>query len=163
MSPGPNELITPYEVLSGSGEDGLTWTVEVGGTRSQLRLALRVARRGKWLTGPSIGAVPQPPSLLSYGYGFGGNDDDRVRHVLVGVHSSVERVVALTDQGLELAVPLSDLDPEFGIRFGALVLPYTEVPVEIRAEIAGTAVEAHSTVIRPRPFRRGGDGAIYDP
>ena len=159
VSLDPSDSITPHEVLSGVGAAGLTWTVEVGGSRAQVRLALRVCRDGKWLTGPSISALPIPPSLMSYGFGYGGSDDDQVRHVLVGVHSSVERVVVLTDQRVELAVPLSDLDPEFGVRFGAVVLPYAEVPVEVRAVVAGSTVEVHSTVIRRRPLRPEAGGA----
>jgi hypothetical protein len=65
----------------------------------------------------------------------------------------VTRVVATTDQGLDVELRLSEPVERFGLRFGATALPAGHGPLRIRAERDGAVVDEQPQRIPPPRLR----------
>ena len=73
-----------------------------------------------------------------------GHSDDLPFYEMVRVDASVDQVVATTSAGTEIVLALSGVNTEFGLRFGAALLPEGEEPGEVRAEIGNRTVQIES-------------------
>lgn len=136
---------TPLEVLSGTAEDGLRWAVLVSGDDTDLLTMLHVYRGGRQVAGSGFGGrALHPGSVLNE---WRGQSDDLPFFVMARTAPAVDRVVATTAQGTEVALSLSPPVDRFRLRFAAAALPPGERPGSIRAERDGATLET-----RPQPM-----------
>lgn len=127
----------PIEVLNGTSPPDLTWRVLAFGSESEFSSMIEISRGGRKVAGSGMaGPKLYPHSVI---HEFRGWTDDLPSVVLVRVAPQIDRVVATTDAGTELELPLSPIS--FGLRFGAALLPDSEGPASIGAEHDGIVVE----------------------
>ena len=101
-------------------------------------MTMLIVRRGdETVSGGGMGGPKlYEGDLVNASYGI---TDDHPCTEVIRAHPSVDRVVVVTDRGSEIATQLTMSD-EFGLRFGAMQLPAGHLPLELRAESAGTIV-----------------------
>ena len=147
----------PVEVLSGQASE-LSWTVSVEGTSEDLYTMLRVSRGGKVLVAGSGMGGPALYPGTSFSE-WRGRTDDLPYFVMARTVPAADRVVAITDLGLEVELALSDPVEQFGLRFAAAALPAGHAPGGIRveggSEVLGQQPQPMPPPPRPRPFRDG--------
>lgn len=127
----------PVEVLTGISPPDLTWRVMAGGSNMEFSSMIEISRglrrvAGSGMSGPKL----YPNSVI---HEFRGWTDDLPYVVLARTAPEIDRVVATTDAGTEIELPLSPVI--FDLRFGAALLPDGEGPASIRAELGGVVVE----------------------
>jgi hypothetical protein len=141
------------EVLSGNAGDTLHWVVVCSGDNEDLYTLLRVydgktvVVAGSGFGGPAL----QPGSAMSE---WRGRTDDLPYFVMARTEPAVTKVVATTEQGLDVELSLSEPVERFGLRFAAAALPAGHSPLHIRAERDGTVVDERPQRMpppRPRP------------
>jgi hypothetical protein len=139
---GPSEV----EVLSGRAGDDLRWVVVAGGGDGDFSTMLRVYRDGRLVVAGSGFGGPKlyPGSVLNE---WRGRTGDLPYFVMARTSPDVDRVVATTDRGSEIALALSPPVERFGLRFAAAALPPGEQPGSLRAERQGRVLE-----VRPQPM-----------
>ena len=129
----------PVEVLSGTADGGLRWVVVTSGTDQDLYTMLNVYRDGQLLGGSGFGGPKlYPGSVMNE---WRGQRDDLPWFVMARTNPVVDRVVATTAAGTEVALAMSPLVTRFGLRFAAAALPAGEWPGGLRAERDGTVLE----------------------
>jgi hypothetical protein len=147
--PGSKEI----EVLSGNAGETLGWVVVCAGDNEDLYTLLRVYDKdtvvvaGSGFSGPAL----WPGSAMNE---WRGQKDDLPYFVMARTEPVVTRVVATTDQGLDVELSLSEPVDRFGLRFAAAALPDGHAPLRIRAERDGVVVDERPQVmppLRPRP------------
>lgn len=148
-APGSQEI----EVLSGNAGETLRWVVVCSGDDEDLYTLLRVFDGDKVVAaGSGFGGPPLwPGSVMNE---WRGRKDDLPYFVMARTEPAVTRVVATTDQGLDVELSLSEPVERFGLRFAAAGLPDGHAPLRIRAERDGTVVEERPQPMpppRPRP------------
>lgn len=121
-------------VVQVGGIGDLSWQVVVTGDTSDLLTMLHVHRAGVRVVDSGFRGPPlYPGKLLNEWRGRSG----RLPYfVMVRTASTVTSVIAVTDQGTEVEVPLSDAIADFGLRFGAAALPPGEAPAGLRHRTA---------------------------
>lgn len=144
------------EVLSGVAEGpagALRWLVFCTGGSQDLYTFLRVYDGDKVVVaGSGFGGPALEPGLIMHEWR--GRTDDLPYFVMARTVPDVQRVVATTDQGLEVELQLSQPVERFGLRFAAAALPAGHAPGSIRAERDGTALTERAQPMppgRPRP------------
>lgn len=147
--PGSQEI----EVLSGNAGETLRWVVVCAGDNEDLYTLLRVYDKdtvvaaGSGFSGPPL----WPGSAMNE---WRGQKDDLPYFVMARTEPVVTRVVATTDQGLDVELSLSEPAERFGLRFAAAALPDGHAPLRIRAERDGVVVDERPQrmpPLRPRP------------
>src|SRR5215469_18780528 len=109
--PGSQE----FEVLSGSARETLRWVVVCAGESEDLYTLLRVydgdtvVAAGSGFGGPAL----WPGSVMNE---WRGRTDDLPYFVMARTEPAVTRVVATTDQGLDVELSLSEPVERFGLR-----------------------------------------------
>lgn len=137
----------PIEVLTGSSPPDLTWRVMAGGSDIEFSSMIEISRSGRRVAGSGMGGPKLYPNSAIHE--FRGWTDDLPYVVLARTAPQIDRVVATTDAGTEIELPLSAV--VFGLRFGAALLPDGEGPASIRAEQGGVVVEVkQQRMHRPR-------------
>jgi hypothetical protein len=133
--PGSQE----FEVLSGNARETLRWIVVCAGDNENLYTLLRVSDGDTVVAaGSGIGGPPLwPGSVMNE---WRGRTDDLPYFVMARTEPAVTRVVATTDQGLDVELSLSEPVERFGLRFAAAALPDGHAPQRIRAERDGSVV-----------------------
>jgi hypothetical protein len=141
------------EVLSGTAGTDLRWVVVAHGDAENLYTLLRVYRGERVVVGGSgFGGPALPPgSVLAE---WRGRTDDLPFFVMARTSPAVDRVIATTDRGTEVALALSPPVGRFGLRFAAAALPDGEEPAGLRAEGQGAVLA--SVPQRMPPRRRPG-------
>lgn len=130
---------SPVEVLSGTVEGGLHWAVVASGDQAELATMLHVYRGGQQVAGSGFGGPAlYPGSVINE---WRGRADDLPFFVMARVSPSVDRVIATTAGGTEIALVMSPPIERFGLRFAAAALPPGDRPGSIRAERDGATVE----------------------
>lgn len=137
------------EVLSGNAGETLHWVVVCSADDGGLYTLLRVYDGDEVVVaGSGFGGPPlQPGSVMTE---WRGRTDDLPYFVMVRTAPAVTRVVATTDQGLDLELHLSEPVERFGLRFAAAALPAGHAPLHIRAERLGTVVDQRPQRMPPR-------------
>src|SRR6478609_5795490 len=124
--------MNPIEVLAGSSPPDLTWRVTAGGSDTEFSFMIEISRGGRRSRLRHGRPKLYPHSVI---HEFRGWTDDLPYVVLARTAPQIDRVVATTDAGTEIELPLSAIT--FGLRFGAALLPDGEGPASIRAEHGG--------------------------
>ena len=138
-------VMDAIEVLAGSSPPDLTWRVMAGGSDTEFSSMIEISRSGRTVAGSGMaGPKLYPNSVINE---FRGRTDDLPYVVLARTAPHIDRVVATTDAGSEIELPLSEVI--FGLRFGAALLPDGEGPASIRAEHDGVVVE-----VKQQPMHR---------
>lgn len=138
-------VMDPTEVLAGSSPPDLTWRVMAGGSDTEFSTMIQISRNGRTVAGSGMaGPKLYADSVINE---FRGWSDDLPCVVLARTAPQIDRVVATTDAGSEIELPLSGI--VFGLRFAAALLPEGEGPAAIRAERDGVVVE-----VKPQPMHR---------
>jgi hypothetical protein len=134
--PGSHEI----EVLSGNARETLRWVVVCAGDSEDLYTLLRVYDKDTVVAaGSGFGGPPLwPGSVMNE---WRGQKDDLPYFVMARTEPAVTRVVATTDQGLDVELSLSEPVERFGLRFAAAALPDGHAPLRIRAERDGVVVD----------------------
>jgi hypothetical protein len=142
------------EVLSGVVGDDLRWVVVVEGDDEELSTILRVYRGDRQVAGSGFGGPGlSGDSVLNE---WRGKTDNLPYFVMARTSPIVDRVVATTDRGSEIALALSPPFERFGLRFAAAALPAGELPGSVRAECEGSVLETlPQRVPRSRPSAGG--------
>jgi hypothetical protein len=140
------------EVLSGNAGETLRWVVVCSGDAEDLYTLLRVYDGDDVVvTGSGFGGPPlQPGSVMTE---WRGRTDDLPYFVMARTAPTVTRVIATTDQGLDVELALSDPVERFDLRFAAAALPAGHGPLHIRAERNGTVVDERPQRMPPRRAR----------
>lgn len=121
-------------VVQLGGDGDLTWQVMMAGDTEDLLTMLQVHREGVLVANSGFGGPPLYPGTLVNEWR--GRTDDLPYFVMVRTAPAVLSVVAVTERGIKVAVPLSDVVAVYGLRFGAAALPPGEVPAWLRATTA---------------------------
>lgn len=141
------------EVLSGTGTPDLRWTVVAGGTDDDFFTSLNVFRGERQLAGGGMaGPKLYGDSVINE---YRGRTDDLPYVVMARTDPTIDRVVAVTANAVEVVLALSPVVERFGLRFAAAVLPVGERPGTIRAERAGYVIETRSQPMPAPPFGLG--------
>jgi hypothetical protein len=128
------------EVLTGSAQGGLDWVVTAHGDDDDLYTMLRVLAGDQVVVaGSGFGGPMLPPG--SFMAEWRGRTNDLPFFVMARTAPTVDRVIATTDQGLDVELAMSAPIEQFGLRFAAAALPDGHQPHSIRAERHGTVVE----------------------
>jgi hypothetical protein len=137
------------EVLSGNASESLRWVVVCSANGGDLYTLLRVYDGDNLVVaGSGFGGPPlQPGSVMTE---WRGRTDDLPYFVMARTAPIVTRVVATTDQGLDVELLLSEPVERFGLRFAATALPAGHGPLHLRAERDGTVVEEQPQRMPPR-------------
>lgn len=129
-------------VLRGEARDGLRWTITAAGEDQNFSTMLNIYRDDELLSGSGMGGPKLHGSdVMNCAYG---HSDGLPFYEVVRVDPSVDRVVATTIAGTEIVLAMSEVNTEFGLRFGAALLPEGEEPGEVRAEIGNRTVQTES-------------------
>ena len=145
MSEAEDDLVV---VLSGMLEPDLRWSVLVGGDRENLSTMLHVYRgddqlvAGSGFGGPAL----YGDSLLNE---YRGRTEGLPWFVMARAASTVDRVVATTDNGTEVILELTPPVEQFGLRFAVAALPDGEGPASIRVERDGVVLETARQWVPP--------------
>lgn len=145
------------EVLAGTAEGGLAWSVQCWWNRLQpgsepdLMTMLRVSRGDEVLVpGSGFGGPPLWPGQIMNEWL--GRTDDLPFFVMARVIPAVTRVVAITGRGAEVELALSEPFEEFGgLKFAAAAVPPGHEPASIKAEQNGTERAARACRLPPWP------------
>jgi len=144
-------------VLSGVSDQGYRWLVEAGGSDDDFMTMLRLFDGARRVFGGGMGGPKLYPGTVIH---ESRNRKDDLPYVLVArTAPHIDRVVATTDLGFEIVLPLSGVIDQFGLRFAAAVLPDGQGPGSIRAESQGQVIH---TARRSMP-RRAPGGAGWLP
>jgi hypothetical protein len=137
------------EVLSGNVGGTLRWVVVCSADRQELYTLLRVYDGDKVVVaGSGFGGPPlEPGRVMSE---WRGQTDDLPYFVMARTAPTVTRVVATTDQGLDVELHMSEPVEAFGLRFAAAALPAGHAPLHIRAERDGAVVDQRPQPMPPR-------------
>src|SRR4051812_40189179 len=105
----------PLEVLSGVCDPDLRWTVDVDGTDDDCWTMLNVFRgelliAGSGMAGPKLYGT----SVMNE---YRGRTDGLPYFVMARTEPTIDRVVATTENGLEVVLALSPVIERFGLRF----------------------------------------------
>ena len=130
----------PVEVLAGAAQAGLRWSVVVFGDSENLYTLLRVYREDRLLVPGSGFGGPSLPAGSAVSE-WRGRTDDLPYFVMARTLPDVDRVVATTNQGLEVELAISAPSPEFGLRFAAAALPDGHAPSRLRVERGGIVLQ----------------------
>lgn len=137
----------PVEVLSGSVEDDLRWVVVADGDDADLVTMLNIYRGDRQVAGSGFrGPTLHGGSLVNE---WRGQTDNLPYFVMARTSPVVDRVVATTDRGSEIALALSPVIERFGVRFAAAALPAGEQPAALRLERDGVVLESRLQQIPP--------------
>jgi len=143
------------EVMAGTADPGLRWAVFVSGDEHELFTMLHVYSGDKLVAGSGFGGPALYPGSLINEYR--GRTEDLPWFVMARTVPVVDRVVATTDKGREIALTLSPPIEQFGLRFAVAPLPAGERPGSIRIERDGVVLEsAQQWVGPPPPFTGAG-------
>jgi hypothetical protein len=148
----PDEPAGPadeVQVLSGVAPDGLSWVVVCeDGKNDELYTFLRVYSGNELLVAGSGFGGPKlyPGQIMNE---WRGRTDDLPYFVMARTRPDVERVVAITDLGLEVELTLSEPVERYGMRFAAAGIPSGHMPMQLRAEAGGTVLETLPQPIPP--------------
>jgi hypothetical protein len=140
------------EVLSGNAGETLRWVVVCSADGPDLCTLLRVYDADKLVVAGSgfAGTPLEPGSVMKE---WRGRTDDLPYFVMARTAPIVTRVVATTDQGLDVEMRLSEPVERFGLRFAATALPAGHGPLRIRAERDGTVVDEQPQPMPPPRLR----------
>ena len=145
MLEGSND---PVEVLAGTLDSGLRWVVTAQGDEHELSTMLHVYDGDRLLAGSGFGGPPLYGESLMNEYR--GRTDDLPWFVMARTAPVVDRVVATTDRGSEIALELSPPIDRFGLRFAVAALPTGEAPGSMRVEHGGIVLETMRQWVPPR-------------
>jgi hypothetical protein len=139
----------PVEVLSGRAGPDLRWVVVAEGDDEDLITMLDIYRDDRQVAGSGFrGQGLHGDSLINE---WRGQTDDLPYFVMARVSPVVDRVVATTDRGSQIALSLSPVIDQFALRFAAGAIPPGEQPASLRIERDGTVLES---LWQPMPPRR---------
>jgi hypothetical protein len=146
---GPAEPGDEVQVLSGVAPGGLSWVVVCeNGKNDELYTFLRVYSGNELLVaGSGFGGPKLYPGQIMQEWR--GRTDDLPYFVMARTRSDVERVVAITDLGVEVELTLSEPVERYGLRFAAAGLPAGHMPMQLRVEAGGTVLETLPQPIPP--------------
>lgn len=138
----------PVEVLAGEHGD-LRWRVLAYWEDTDLFTDIELFGGGVRVRRAGFGGPPlYPGDLLNE---WRGVSDGLPWCVLARTDPVVDRLVAVTDRGAEIVLALSDVVPQFRLRFAAAVLPEGGRPGRLRAERGGRRIEDRATPVPPTP------------
>lgn len=142
-------------VLSGISDQGYRWLVEAGGSDDNFLTMLRMFDNDRSIFGGGMaGPKLYPGSVIHESR----HRKDQLPYVLVArTAPQIDRVVATTDLGQEIVLPLSEVVEQFGLRFAAAVLPDGHGPGSVRAESQGQVIQTARQRMWP-PRAPGGPG-----
>lgn len=129
----------PMQVLAGTLPTGHHWKVVVHGDREHLHQMLNVYDGDRMVAGKGFdGPALYDGSLLNE---YRGRTDGLPWFVMARTAPDIDRVVATTDRGSEVALALSPVVAPWRLRFAVAALPDGEGPGSIRVEANGEILE----------------------
>jgi hypothetical protein len=149
------------QVLSGVSDQGYRWLVEAGGSEDNFSTMLRMFDGDRRVFGGGMGGPKLYPGTVIH---ESRHRKDDLPYVLVArTAPHIDRVVASTDLGVEIVLPLSEVIGQFGLRFAAAVLPDGHGPGSIRAESQGEVIHTARQWMHRRPASGGAGWLPVDP
>lgn len=146
----------PGEVALEGAHGDMTWQVRVHGDDAELSSMLYLYRGTKMLDGGGMGGPPlYPGELVNESRGY---SDQSPWQIMVRTHPDVTSVVATTERGARLDVPLSQVIQPWGLRFGVAILDDGDAPGGLSVQAADGARDELATPTPPAPPPRSNDG-----
>jgi hypothetical protein len=141
---GENEAHEDVVVLTGV-HNGLDWKViTTWGPRPdaveerEMSTLLHAFKGSKQVIGSGFGGPALYPGHLVHEWR--GRTDQWPYFVMARADPTVDRIAAITDRGTQVELSLSEVVPQFGLRFAAAGLPDGEAPNRLIIEAKGQTV-----------------------